>query len=200
MPSTPATRVRQLIRQQGLLRSRDLAGHRIPREYLRRLLAEGVVQRPARGIYVLADAKPTENQTLVEACLRVPHGIICLLSALRFHGLTTQSPFEIWLAIDTKARLPRVDYPPIRFVRFSGPALTKGIEEHRVQKIAVRMTSPARTVVDCFVYRNKIGLDVALEALRDCRRKKLATMDQLYATAQARRMGNVMRPYLESLT
>src|SRR5262245_41243122 len=118
MRSSPATRVRQLIRQQGLLRSRDLAGHRIPREYLRRLLAEGVVQRPARGIYVLADAKPTENQTLVEACLRVPHGVLCLLSALRFHGLTTQNPFEIWLAIDTKARLPRVDYPPIRFVRF----------------------------------------------------------------------------------
>jgi predicted transcriptional regulator of viral defense system len=199
MPSTPAEHVRQLIRHHGVLRSRDLAAHGIPREYLRRLLAEGILQRPTRGIYVLADAKPTENQSLVEACLRVPHGIVCLLSALRFHHLTTQSPFETWLAIDSKARLPRVDYPPIRFVRFSGPALTHGVEEHRVQKATIRVTSPARTVVDCFVYRNKIGLDVALEALRDCRRKKLATMDELYSVAQDRRMGRVMRPYLESV-
>jgi len=198
MPS-PAQLLQQLIRRQGMLRSRDLAAHRIPREYLSRLLAEGVVQRPTRGIYVLADAKPTENQSLVEACLRVPHGIVCLLSALRFHHLTTQSPFETWLAIDSKARLPKVDYPPIRFVRFSGAALKDGIEEHRVQKRKIRVTSPARTVVDCFVYRNKIGLDVALEALRDCRRKKLATLDQLYSVAQARRMGRVIRPYLESL-
>jgi predicted transcriptional regulator of viral defense system len=182
-----------------MLRSRDLAAHRIPREYLRRLLADGVLQRPARGIYVLTDSRPTENQSLVEACLRVPHGIVCLLSALRFHHLTTQSPFETWLAIDSKARLPKVDYPPIRFVRFSGAALTNGIQEHRVQKKTIRVPSPARTVVDCFVYRNKIGLDVALEALRDCRRKKLATMDEIYSVAQTRRMGRVMRPYLESL-
>ena len=199
MPSTPAERLRQLIRYQGVLRSRDLAAHGIPREYLRRLLADGTLQRPARGIYVLADAQPTENQSLVEACLRVPHGIVCLLSALRFNHLTTQSPFETWLAIASKARLPKVDYPPIRFVRFSGPALTNGVEEHRVQKATIRVTGPARTVVDCFVYRNKIGLDVALEALRDCRRRKLATMDELYSVAQARRMGRVMRPYLESL-
>lgn len=199
MPPTPAEQVRKLIRQQGALRSRDLAAHGIPREYLRRLLDDGVIQRPARGIYVLADAKPTENQSLFEACLRVPHGIVCLLSALRLHHLTTQSPFEAWLAIDNKARLPRIDYPPIRFVRFSGGAMTKGIEEHRIQKQTIRVTSPARTVVDCFVYRNKIGLDVALEALRDCRRKKLATMDELYSIAQTRRMGRVMRPYLESL-
>jgi predicted transcriptional regulator of viral defense system len=199
MPVPTAERVKQLIRRKGMLRSRDLAAHGIPREYLRRLLADGVLRRPARGIYVLADAQPTENQSLVEACLRVPHGVVCLLSALRFHHLTTQSPFETWLAIDSKARLPRIDYPPIRFVRFSGPALAHGVEEHRVQKATIRVTGPARTVVDCFVYRHKIGLDVALEALRDCRRKKRATMDELYSVAQARRMGRVMRPYLEAL-
>ena len=199
MPATPAHRVQRLIRQRGVLRSRDLAAHGIPREYLSRLLADGTLERPARGIYVLADARPTENQSLVEACLRVPHGIVCLLSALQFHHLTTQSPFETWLAIDRKARLPKVDYPPIRFVRFSGPALTTGVEEHRVQNATIRVTGLARTVVDCFVYRKKIGLDVALEALRDCRRKKLATMDELYSVAQARRMGRVMRPYLEAL-
>lgn len=199
MAATPGKRVQWLIRRHGMLRSRDLAAHRIPREYLRRLLEQGIVQRPTRGIYILSDAKPTENQSLVEACLRVPHGIVCLLSALRFHDLTTQNPFETWLAIDSKARLPKIDYPSIRFVRFSKAALVAGIEKHRVQKIAVRVTSPARTVVDCFVYRNKIGLDVAIEALRDCRRKKLATIDQLYSIAKARRMANIMRPYLESL-
>jgi predicted transcriptional regulator of viral defense system len=199
MESTPKERVRRLIRRHGMLRSRDLATHRIPREYLRRLLAQGIVQRPARGIYVLADAKPTENQSLVEACVRVPRGVVCLLSALRFHDLTTQNPFETWLAIDSKSRLPRVDYPPIRFVRFSRAALISGIQEQGVQKMTIRVTDPARTVVDCFAYRNKIGLDVALEALRDCRRQKRATMDQLEAAAQSRRMSNVMRPYLESL-
>jgi predicted transcriptional regulator of viral defense system len=136
----------------------------------------------------------------VEACRRVPHGIVCLLSALRFHHLTTQNPFETWLAIDAKAWLPKIDYPPVRIVRFSGAALTEGIDERRVQKTTIRVTTPARTVVDCFAYRNKIGLDVALEALRDCERKRMATIDQLHAAALTRRMGNVMRPYLEALT
>src|SRR5207253_860310 len=109
------------------------------------------------------------------------------------------APFEVWLAISGNAWLPRVHYPPLRIIRFSGPALTTGVEEHLIQGVPVRVTKPARTVVDCFKYRNKIGLDVALEALRDCWRTRKATMDELYRTAQARRMANVMRPYLESL-
>ncbi len=152
------------------------------------------------GIYVLADAEFSEHQSLFEACKRVPHGVVCLLSALRFHRLTTQAPFEVWLAIDEKARLPKLSYPPLRIVRFSGPALTTGVEEHVIRGVTVHVTAPARTVVDCFKYRNKIGLDVAIEALRDCWRQKKATMDQLHRTAQTRRMANVMRPYLESLT
>jgi predicted transcriptional regulator of viral defense system len=130
----------------------------------------------------------------------VPHGVVCLLSALRFHRLTTQAPFEVWLAIDRKARRPRVKHPPLRVVRFSGPALTEGVEEHTLEGVPVRVTTPARTVVDCFAYRNKVGLDVALEALRDCRRQRKATMDELHRAARVRRMANVMRPYLESLT
>lgn len=189
-----------LVRRQGVLRTRDLATHGIPREYLIRLLAQGVLGRPSRGIYILADAEPSEHQSLVETCKRVPHGIICLLSALRFHGLTTQAPSEVWLAISRKARLPRVDYPPLRIVRFSGPALTDDVEKRVIEGGAVRVTSPARTVVDCFKYRNKIGLDVALEALRDCWRQKKATMDELFRIAKILRMANVMRPYLESLT
>lgn len=113
---------------------------------------------------------------------------------------STQAPFEVWLAIAEKARLPKVDYPPLRTVRFSGQALESGVEEHRVEGVMVRVFGPAKTVADCFKYRNKIGVDVALEALRDCWKKRRATMDELWATAKVCRMANVMRPYLESLT
>jgi predicted transcriptional regulator of viral defense system len=199
MVKTKTDQVLALARQYGVLRPRDLTSHGIPREYLVRLHQQGVLARPARGIYVLADAEPSEHQSLVEACKLVPHSVVCLLSALRFHNLTTQAPFEVWLAISPKAWLPQVRNPPLRIVRFSGSALTTGVEEHIIRKVVVRVTNPARTVVDCFKYRNKIGLDVALEALRDCWRQKCATMDELYRTAQAQRMANVMRPYLESL-
>ncbi len=199
MTQTLTDRVLELARRQGVLRPRDLAPHGIPREYLTRLHARGVLQRPARGLYVLANAHTDENQSLLEACKRVPHGVVCLLSALRFHKLTTQAPFEVWLGIGVKSRLPKVEYPPLRIVRFSGPALTEGVREHVIRGVRVRVTTPARTVVDCFKYRNKVGLDVALEALRDCRKKRKASIDELHHAAQARRMANVMRPYLEAL-
>lgn len=139
------------------------------------------------------------NLTMAEASKRVPHGVVCLLSALRFHELTTQSPFEVWLAIGEKARLPKLDYPPLRTVRFSGDALAFGIEEHKAEGVDVRVYSPAKTVADCFKYRNKIGLDVAIEALRDCLRQRKATMDELWNAAKVCRMSKVMRPYLESI-
>jgi predicted transcriptional regulator of viral defense system len=199
MPKTQIDRVLALVRRRGVLRPRDLARHGIPREHLVRLHRQGLLERPSRGIYVLADAEPTEHQSLAEACKRVPHGVACLLSALRFHGLTTQAPFEVWLAIGAKARQPKVVYPPLRVVRFGAQALTSAIEKHRIGGVEVRVTTPARTVVDCFKYRNKIGVDVALEALRDFRRQKKGTMDELYRTAQDRHMATVMRPYLESL-
>lgn len=199
MAATRQQEILDLVRRLGVLRPRDLDAEGIPRRHLRRLLDEGLLERPSRGLYVATDAEPTEHQSLIEACRRVPHGVVCLLSALRFHRLTTQAPFEIWLAIEAKARRPRVTYPPLRVVRFSHTALVHGVEEYRIQGVLVRVTDAARTVVDCFKYRNKVGLDVALEALRDCRRQKKATMDQLYRAAQARRMANVMRPYLESL-
>ncbi len=167
---------------------------------LLRLHRDGVLERPSRGVYVLADAEVTEYHSLAEACKRVPHGVVCLLSALRIHELTTQAPFEVWLAIDRKARLPKVEYPPLRIVRFSAKDLANGVEGHNVEGVPVRVTNAARTVVDCFAYRNEIGLDVAIEALRDSWRQKKTTMDQLHQAAQTRRMANVMRPYLESLT
>jgi predicted transcriptional regulator of viral defense system len=187
------------VRDAGVLRPRELEAHGITREELLRLYRRGLLQRPARGLYMLADAHVTEHHMLAEACKRVPHGVVCLLSALRFHDLTTQAPFEIWLALDPKARHPKADPLPLHVVRFSGPALTEGVEEHEIEGVPVRVYNPAKTVADCFKYRNKIGLDVALEALREAWRERRCTMDELWHYARICRVANVMRPYLEAL-
>lgn len=200
MAVTTAERVLRLTRRAGVLRPRDLDSHGIPRQYLSLLERKGLIRRTGRGLYVAADAaKVTENHTIAEACKRVPSGVVCLLSALRLHGLTTQTPFEVWMAIDVKAWRPKVDHPPIRFVRFSGAALSEGIERRKVQGVEVRYYNAAKTVADCFKYRNKIGLDVALEALRDCRRQRKATVDELSHFAKVCRVANVMRPYMEAV-
>jgi predicted transcriptional regulator of viral defense system len=191
--------VLRLARRAGVLRPRDLAAVGVPREYLRRLRDAGQLEQSGRGLYTLPTAEVTEHHSLAEACKRVPHGVACLLSALRFHGLTTQAPHEVWLAIDPKARKPVVDYPPLRIVRFSGAARTTDVETHRVEGVAVRVYGAAKTVADCFKYRHKLGLDVALEALRDYTRARPGGRDALWAAAKACRVANVMRPYLEAL-
>ena len=189
----------ELTGREGVLRPRDLDPYGVPRVYLSRLTQRGLLRRVGRGLYIRADAEPTENHSLAEVCKRVPHGVICLLTALRFHGLTTQLPFEVWMAIPRTARLPRVDRPAIRFHRFSGPALEEGIQEHPIEGVRVKVYNPAKTVADCFKYRNKIGLDVAIEALRDCIRERKATLDELWQYAKVCRMTNVMRPYMEAM-
>ena len=199
MVQTQKQRLLEFVRQRGVVRPRDLDGIGVPREQLRRLCDAGLVERKGRGIYVSADAKPTENDTIAEASRRVPEGTVCLLSALRFHNLTTQAPYEVWIAIDRKDRLPNVDYPPIRFVRFSGEALSFGVEQKQVGNVCIHVYTPAKTVADCFKYRNKIGLDVAIEALRDCWSQKKATSDELWQAAKVCRMTNVMQPYMEAM-
>ncbi|HEC16415.1 MAG TPA: transcriptional regulator [Sedimenticola sp.] len=175
------------------------SGYGIPRTCLSRLVAAGKLQRIGRGLYVLPDNDVTERHSLAEACKLVPKGVVCLLSALRFHELTTQNPSDIWLAIGEKAWRPRIQYPPLRIVRFSQATLGARTEEHRIEGVTVRVYSPAKTVADCFKYRNKIGLDVAIEALRECWRSRRCTMDDLWHYAGLCRVRNVMRPYLESL-
>lgn len=192
-------KVVRLVRKAGILRPRDLAAHGIPREYLTRLTERGVLERTGRGLYILANSEITENHDLAEASKRLPGGVVCLISALRFHGLTTQLPYEVWMALDPRAGKPKIDYPRLRIVRFSGEALTEGIEEHVVERVPVRVYNPSKTVADCFKFRNKIGLDVALEALRDCRGRHRCTMDDIWRYARVCRVTNVMRPYLESL-
>ena len=194
-----AERILRLASERGLVRTRDLAGDRIPRATLSRLVESGRLTQVARGLYALPGHSRSEQHELAEIATRAPRGVFCLLTALRFHQLTTQSPHEIWFAIPNKAHHPRLDYPPLRVVRFSGPSLTEGVEMHAVDGVTVRVYSVAKTVVDCFKYRNKIGLDVALEALRECRHEKRATNDELWRYAKVCRVGAVMRPYMESV-
>lgn len=196
---TKTNKVLDLVRKAGVLRPRDLDPYNIPRTYLSRLCAAGKLQRIGRGLYVLPGSGATEHHTMAEACKRVPKGVVCLLSALSFHELTTQAPFEVWLAIGEKAWRPRLEYPPLRIVHFSKAALNAGVEEHQIEGVNVHVYSPAKTVADCFKYRNKIGLDVAIEALRECRRARHCTMDDLWHYADICRVRNVMRPYLEAL-
>jgi len=188
-----------LARTRGILRPRDLAPHGLSRQTLSRLVGEGQIRRRGRGLYVAADPPLSEQESLAAASARVPHGVVCLLSALRFHDLTTQNPGDVWLAIDRKARAPVSGDLPLRIVRFSGKARTEGIGRHIIDGVPVRVYDPAKTVADCFKYRHKIGTDVALEALRECWRAHRCTMDDLWRYAAVCRVARVMRPYLEAV-
>ncbi|MCK4783595.1 MAG: type IV toxin-antitoxin system AbiEi family antitoxin domain-containing protein [Desulfobacteraceae bacterium] len=191
-------KVLSLAKASGIIRVRDLIEQGIHPEYLRRLCEKGLLMKMSRGVYIPADSEVSQNVGLAQVAKRVPHGVVCLLSALQFHNIGTQSPFEVWIAIDRKAARPRIDYPPLRIVRFSGKALSTGIEKHQIEGIEVKIFNKAKTVADCFKYRNKIGLDVALEALKDCRQQRLCTNDQLWGYAKICRVANVMKPYLEA--
>ena len=201
MPSmnTLSHNLHHLAQTQGLIRTRDLEPLGIPRVALTRAVRRGELERVGRGLYGLPGRVVSAQGTLAEVARKVPKGIVCLLSALRFYELTTQSPFEIWLAIENKAVKPKLDYPPLRIVRFSGVAFTEGVEEHVVDGVTVRVTSVAKTVANCFKYRNKIGLDVAMESLREAWNEKRMTSDEIWHFAKVCRVANVMRPYLESL-
>jgi predicted transcriptional regulator of viral defense system len=180
-------------------RMRDLESLGISRPRVRSLVDQGILEKASRGLYVLRSADVSENRTLAEVGKKVPHGVICLLSALRFHDLTTQSPHQVWVALERSAWTPKVDHISLKIVRYSGEAFEEGHQEHLIEGVPVRITSPAKTVADCFKYRNKIGLDVALEALREVRRKRLCTMEELMHFARICRVANVMKPYLESM-
>lgn len=193
-------RILDHVRQRGVVRPRDFAAEPGARVYLRRMVADGTLASPQRGLYTLAEAEPDLHQSLIEVCTKVPDGVICLLSALRYHGLTTQMPHEVWVAIGSKARTPRLEYPSLRVMRFGVAALHQGAESHLIGASQVRVFTPAKAVADCFKYRNKIGLDVAIEALRDCWHQRRATVAELRRAAEVCRVAGVMQPYLESVT
>lgn len=196
---SPTKKAQQALKRLGIARSRDLEYAGVSRTQLRRLIERGLIERVGRGLYGLPGAARTERHHLAEAARRVPGGVVCLLSALRFHGLTTQNPFEVWMAIDRKAWRPRLDHPPLRLVHLSGPALREGVEEHDVGGVAVRVFSAAKTVADCFKFRNKIGADVAVEALRDYRRLHPKRLEAVWRFAEVDRVTRVILPYMEAI-
>ena len=199
MATASERRVLQIIRRLGVVRPADLEERGIPRQRMYQLLRKGHVARHARGIYAASNHSYTAQHVLAQVAKRIPNGVICLLTALRFHELTTQAPAEVWIALPEKARKPRLDYPRLRVTRFSGPALTEGIEAHRVEGVEVRLYSAAKTVADCFKYRNKIGVDVAVEALRDFSRRHRGGATELARFARICRVTRVMQPYLDSM-
>jgi len=192
--------IESAFKTSSILRTRDLEAHGIWRANLRDYVEQGVLTRVGRGLYTLVGVEAGENHSLAEVGKRVPQGTVCLLSALRFHELTTQQPHETWLALDGKARSPKTDSLALRIVRFTGSALSEGREEHVIEGVPVKIYNPAKTVADCFKFRNKIGLDVALEALRETWRARRCSMSEMMRYARVCRVANVMRPYLESLT
>ncbi len=195
----PIQKIMQYIGEHGMVRPRDIERIGLPREYLIRLHRKGKLNRSGRGIYTVPNANVTERHSYAEVAKRVPEAVVCLLSALAFHEITTQSPPSVWIALRKGARKPVLTSPSLRIVRLYGPSLAQGIENHQVEGVPVRVYSAAKTVADCFKFRNKIGLDVAIEALKDCLRQKKASINEVYRYAKICRVSNVIRPYMEAL-
>jgi predicted transcriptional regulator of viral defense system len=189
-----------LAKKMGLVRPKDLASYGIAPVYLRRLFHSGELVQSSRGVYRLPTHKPTAHHHLAEACKRIPGGVVCLQSALHFHGLLKKRPTETWMAIDRKARRPNMEELPVRFVRFSAEGLKQSVEEHSIEGVTVKVTSCTKSVADAFRYRRKIGMDVALGALRTCIRQHRCPKDELLKCAAACRISTVIHPYLEALT
>jgi predicted transcriptional regulator of viral defense system len=186
-------------RTDVIARARELERRGFSREELRRLSTRGVFERAARGVYLTPEASRSPYRDLLIVATRVPNGVFCLLTALAFHGLTTEMPHEVWIAIGLKSRTPAVDTPPIQTVRLSDAPLRAGVETHVKHGIELRVFSAAKTVADCFKFRSRVGSDVALAALRDGWEKKRFTIDELWRFAGICRVTTVMRPYLEAL-
>lgn len=194
------TRTRHLLRRAGTLRARDLVAGGVARAQLSRQVEAGTLVRLSRGVYALpgnnSDDADDGLRILAE---RIPGARLCLLSALQAHGLTTQAPFERWVAIGNSDRAPRIDWPPLRVVRMSATTLDVGLEERRVGRRRMYVTNAAKTIADCFKYRNLVGLDVAIEALRDALRMRITTPEALMRYARHCRVARLMRPYLDAL-
>ena len=191
-------RALKLVRQRGVARARDFDAAGVPRVYLRRLEEEGALVRIGRGLYQDPKAELSAQHSLAEAAQAAPKGVVALLSALQFHQLTTQTPHEVWMLMPSKAWVPSAPPVKLRILRASSASLHAGIEHHVIDGVPVAITSPAKTVADCFKYRSRVGLDVALEALRDALRRKQAAADDIWRFAKIDRVATVMRPYMEA--
>jgi predicted transcriptional regulator of viral defense system len=198
-PDTQTQTVLALARQKGMLRSSDLKGAGLARVILTRLTATGQLEKVGRGLYRLPQTQASEFESLITVAIKVPQAVFCLLTALQFHGLTTQLPRQIWIAMPRGSHTPTIDYPPVKMVQFTGAAYAEGVEVVERDQVKLKVYGVAKTIADCFKQRNKIGIDVALEALKDARAQKKVSANYLWHFAKVCRVANVMRPYLEAL-
>ncbi len=196
---TQTQRVMNLARQKVMLRPSHLQEIGIARVVLARLTAAGQLEKVGRGLYRLPDAPVLEQESLATIAVKVPQAVFCLLTALQIHELTTELPRQIWIAMPQGSHTPKIDYPPVKMVQFTGEAFSQGVEVIQADRVALRVYGVAKTVADCFKHRNKIGLNVAIEALRDALAQKKTTANDLWRFAKICRVANVMRPYLETL-
>lgn len=190
----------KLVQKMGVIRPKDLLKRDIAKIHLKRLLDEGKIERLQKGLYALPGKDFGEHHRLIETCKRAPGGVVCLLSALSFHKLTTQSPHEIWMAFPNKAWTPKMKDVSLKVVRYSETTFKSGVETHSIHGVPVKLFNIPKTVADCFKYRNKIGIDVAIEALQECWRSRKCTMDELWKYAKICRVSRIMKPYMEMLT
>lgn len=194
------SRIIELATKNGIVRPRDIERHGVPREYLLRLTKQGILERVGRGLYALPGSLQSESRQVAEIAKRVPQGVVCLLSALQYHNLTTQLPHETWLALASPGWRPKLDYPPVRIVWMTKIPFEFGIEEHLIDRVPVRVYGVAKTIADCFKFRNKIGIEVAIEALREVRQNRTVSMDSLWEAAKVCRVTRIMRPYMEAVS
>lgn len=196
---TQTQRVLELASQRGLLRASHLQELGIARVVLSRLTASGQLERVGRGVYRLPERQGAEHESLATISVKVPQAVFCLLTALQIHELTTQLPRQVWIAMPQGRHVPKMDYPPVKMVQFSGEAYAQGIEAVRADQVELRVYGVAKTIADCFKHRNKVGLDVAIEALREALAANKTNANDLWRFAKICRVANVMRPYLEAL-
>lgn len=196
---TQKDQVVRLAREKGILRIRDVRNAGLHPETVRRMCQQGVLEKAGSGLYRLADADITMHHTFALASKKAPQGVVCLLSALLFHEISTQLPHQVWMAFPRTARAPKLEYPRLRVVRFSQASLDAGIEVHYIENVRVQVTVPAKTIADCFKFRNKIGLEAALDALRDGIQDRKCTRDDVWHYARINRVGSVIEPFLEAI-
>lgn len=198
MANNASQQILEFASRHALLRASHVRDMGVSPQLLIKLHQAGKLQRVARGVYRLPNRAATALQPIAEVCQRVPKAVVCLLSALQFHEIGTQLPQETWIALPEGTRAPRMDPPRLRVTRLRGAAYTDGIETHFDQGMPIRVYCVAKTIADCFKFRNKVGLDVALEALKEAWHQRKVTMDDLTLFARINRVERVMQPYLEA--
>lgn len=189
----------KLAKKKGMIRPKDLDAIDLPRVYLSRLTSTGHLEKVGRSLYRLPNQQLSEHENLAVVAAKVPQAVFCLLTALQFHELTTQLPRQLWIAMPKGSHTPKMDYPPLKMIQASGESYSEGIEIHKCDQVPIKIYGVAKTLADCFKHRNKIGIDIVLEALKDAREQNKLNTDELWHYAKICRVTNVMRPYLEAI-